>query len=70
MNKDTKDLIKEGSSTFLNIAQMTHYRVRYVQTGNAEDKDKMYKHVFLAGVGIACLFMIGIFGMIESRRYQ
>lgn len=68
MNKDTINLIKDSTSTALNIAQMTQYRVRYVQDRDAEAKKKMYKHAFLAGVGIACLFMIGIAGLIDSRK--
>lgn len=68
MNKDTIDLINHSASTFLNIAQMTQYRMKYVQDGDAEDKKKMYKHAFLAGFGILSLLTIGIVGLIESRR--
>lgn len=68
MNKDVINLIKDSTSTFLNIAQMTQYRMRYVQNGDREDKEKMYKHAFLSGVGIACLLTMGIAGLIESRR--
>lgn len=68
MNKDVINLIKDSTSTFLNIAQMTQYRMRYVQNGDREDKEKMYKHAFLAGVGIACLLTMGIAGLIDSRR--
>ena len=68
MNTDTINLIKDGASTFLNIAQMTQYRIKYVQDWDAEAKEKMYKHAFLAGVGIACLFMIGIAGLIDSQK--
>ena len=68
MNKDTINLIKDSTSTFLNIAQMTQYRIKYVQDGDAEAKKEMYKHAILAGVGIACLFMIGIAGLIDSRK--
>lgn len=68
MNKDTINLINHSASTFLNIAQMTQYRMRYLQNRNAEDKEKMYKHAFLAGAGIACLLTMGIVGLMESRR--
>lgn len=68
MNKDTINLIKDSTSTFHNIAQMTQYRMKYMQDRDAEAKVKMYKHAFLAGVGIACLFMIGIAGLIDSRK--
>ena len=39
----------------------------YVLNRDAEAKEKMYKHAFLAGAGIACLLTIGIVGLIESR---
>ena len=68
MNRDTINLINHSASTFLNIAQMTQYRVKYLQDRDAEAKEKMYKHAFLAGAGIACLLTIGIVGLIESRR--
>lgn len=68
MNKDIINLIKDSASTILNIAQMTQYRVKYLQERDAEAKEKMYKHAFFAGVGIACLFMIGIAGLIDSRK--
>lgn len=68
MNKDTINLIKDGTSTFLNIAQMTQYRMRYVQERDAEDKEKMYKHAFLAGVGILSLLTKGILGLMENRK--
>ena len=68
MDKDVKELIKDSADTMLNIAQMGRYRMRYLQDRNAEDKEKMYKHAFLAGAGIACLLTIGIVGLIESRR--
>lgn len=68
MNKDTINLIKDGTSTFLNIAQMTQYRMKYVQNGTREDKDKMIKYTILSVAGIACLLTIGIAGLIESRK--
>lgn len=68
MNKDTITLIKDSASTFLNIAQMTQYRVKYLQNRDAEAKEKMYKHAFLAGVGILSLLTMGVLGLMESRR--
>ena len=68
MNKDTINLIKDGISTFLNIAQMTQYRMKYVQNGDREDKDKMIKFTILSIAGIACLLTMGIAGLMESRR--
>ena len=68
MDKDVKNIIKESTDTFLNIAQMTQYRMKYLQDRDADDKEKMYKHAFLAVAGIACLFMIGIAGLIDSRK--
>lgn len=68
MNKDVINLIKDSTSTFLNIAQMTQYRMRYVQNGAREDKEKMYKHAFLAGTGIVCLLTMGIVGLMERRK--
>lgn len=68
MDKDVKNLIKDSTDTMLNIVQMTQYRMRYLQNRDAEDKEKMIKYTVLAGVRIACLFMIGISGLVESRR--
>lgn len=68
MDKDVINLIKESASTFLNIAEMTQYRMRYVQDRDAEAKEKMYKHAFLAGVGILSLLTIGVLGLMESRK--
>ena len=68
MNRDTINLINHSASTFLNIAQMTQYRMRYLQDRDAADKEKMYKHAFLAGAGIGCLLTVGIVGLIENRR--
>lgn len=68
MTKDTINLVNHSASTFLNIAQMTQYRMKYLQDRNAEDKGKMYKHAFLAGAGIGCLLTVGIVGLIENRR--
>ena len=52
----------------VNFAQMTQYRMRYLQNRDAEDKKKMIKYTVLAGAGIACLFVIGIAGLMESRK--
>lgn len=68
MNKDTIDLINHSASTFLNIAEMTQYRMKYLQNRDAEDKEKMYKHAFMAGAGIAYLLTMGIVGLMENRR--
>jgi len=68
MNKDVLKLIKDSASTFLNIAQMTQYRMKYGQERNDEEKKKMIKYTILSGMGIACLLMIGIAGLIESRK--
>lgn len=70
MNKDTIKLIKDSTSTFLDIAQMTQHRIKYVQNRDAEDKYKMYKHAFWAFIGVAGLLMMGISGLIESIRYD
>jgi len=67
MNKDTIDLINHSASTFLDIAQMTQCRMKYVQDKDAGAKEKMYKHAFLAGVGIFTLLAIGIAGLVDSR---
>lgn len=68
MNKDAINLINHSISTFSNIAQMTQYRVKYVQDKDAEAKEKMYKHAFLAGFGIFTLLAIGIAGLVDSRK--
>ena len=68
MTKDTINLIKDSVNTFLNIAQMTQYRMKYGQDGNAENKQKMYKHAFIAGVGILSLLTMGVLGLIESHK--
>ena len=65
------NLLNHSISTFSNIAQMTQYRVKYVQDKDAEAKEKMYKHAFLAGIGIFSLLAAGMLGFIESRKnYQ
>lgn len=68
MNKDIINLIKNEVDTMLNIAQMTQYRMKYVQKRDQEAKEKMYKHAFLACAGILGLFAIGIAGLIDSRK--
>lgn len=68
MDKDVKELIKDSADTMLNIAQMGQYRMRYLQNRDARDKEKMIKYTVLSIAGIACLFMIGIAGLVESRR--
>ena len=68
MNKDTINLINHSASTFLNIAEMTQYRIKYLSEGNKEAKEKMYKHAFLSGVGILSLLTIGVLELMESRK--
>ena len=68
MDKDVKELIKDSADTMLNIAQMGQYRMRYTEKKDARDKEKMIKYTVLAGLGIVCLFMIGIAGLVDSRR--
>lgn len=67
MNKDVINLINHSTSTFSDIAQMTQCRMKYVQDKDAVAKEKMYKHAFLAGVGIFTLLAIGIAGLVDSR---
>ena len=62
MDKDVINLIKDCASTFLNIAQMTQYRIAYLQKRDDESKEKMIKYTILTGLGIASLFAIGIAG--------
>lgn len=68
MNKDVINLIKDSASTFMNIAEMTQYRMNYLQDRDNQAKEKMYKHALLAGVGIFSLLTIGILGLMESRK--
>ena len=68
MDKDVKELIKDSASTFLNIAQMAQYRMRYAEKRDVRDKEKMVKYAVLSAAGIACLLTIGIVGLIENRR--
>ena len=59
--KDYLDIAKQGSSTFYNIGQMTRYRVDYLVRN--QNRDKMIKHVCLAGLGIIGLLAFGIAGL-------
>ena len=68
MNKDVTNLIKDSTSTFLNIAQMTQYRMKYLQDRDKKSKEKMVKYTVLSCVGILFLLTIGIAGLIESRK--
>lgn len=68
MNKDTKDIINHTASTVLNIAQMAQSGMKYAQQGDVKDKEKIYKHAFLAGVGILSLLTMGVMGLMESCR--
>ena len=68
MPKDAINLIKDTGSTFLNIAQMSQYRVKYLQNPNPEAKEKMYIHAFFAGLGILSLLTMGVLGLIESSK--
>ena len=68
MDKDVINLIKDSASTVVNIAQMTQYRMKYVQDRDAEAKEKMIKYIILSGVGILSLLTMGVFGLMENRR--
>lgn len=70
MNKDIINLVKDSASTFLNIAEMTQYRMRYVQDRDAEAKEKMYKHAFIAGVGILSLLTMGVLGLLKAGHEE
>ena len=59
--KDYFDIAKQGISTFYNIGQMTRYRVDYLE--RKQNRDKMIKHVCLAGLGILGLLVVGIAGL-------
>lgn len=66
--KDVQDLIKQGISTFYNIGQMARYRVDYLVRN--QNKEKMIKHVCLAGLGIIGLLAIGIAGLTSHNSQQ
>lgn len=68
MNKDVINLIKDSVCTAVNIAQMTQYRVEYIQNGGKEAEEKMYKHALFAVVGVMSLFTMGVLGLTESRK--
>ena len=79
--KDILDFTKQVISTFYNIAQMAHYRVRYLTEKESfndsaaqisvnelnQDRDKMIKFTCLAGLGIAGLLAIGIAGLSNRK---
>ena len=67
MNKDTIDLINHSASTLLDIAQMTQYRMKYLQDRTEESKEKMIKYTCLAGLGVIGLFAFGIAGLISRE---
>ena len=70
-NVNKKLRIKNGSKNrplILDIAQMTQYRMQYVQNRDDESKEKMIKYTILSGVGILSLLTIGILGMMENRK--
>lgn len=68
MDKDAIKLIKDGASTFLNIVQMTQYRMKYLQDKDEEVKEKMIKYTVLSGVGILSLLTMGIVELMENRK--
>lgn len=78
---DVNELMKLSLTTFLNIVQMTHFRVCYL-TGKelqnessayvsaselTQNRDKMIFHTCLAGLGIIGLFAFGIAGLISKK---
>lgn len=68
MDKEVTSVINKGLSTFLNIAQMTQYRVKYVQDGDKDSEQKMYKYAILSGIGIVFLFAIGIAVLVDNHK--
>lgn len=68
MNKEAINLANHFASTLSNIAQMTQYRAKYVQSRDKESKYKMIYHTCLAGLGILGLFAIGIAGLKDGRK--
>lgn len=82
--KDILDFTKQGLSTFYNIAQMTHYRVRYLtekelqkdssvmvsEREMARNRNKIMYHTCLAGLGIIELFAIGVSGFKNSSSIR
>lgn len=64
---DVAELTKLSLKTFLNIAQMTQYRMKYVQNRDNESKDKMIKYTCLAGLGAFGLLAFGIAGLISRE---
>lgn len=79
--KDFLDLTKLAMSTFYDIAQMTHYRVRYLTVKESfndgvaqisvndlnRDRDRMVRFACLAGLGVAGLLAIGIAGLSNRK---
>ena len=82
MDNSTTDIIKYGISTGIHIAEMTRYHNAYIRerdalaydnrTANTNVLDyyrgEIIKNALGAVVGIAGLFVIGIVGLIESRK--
>jgi len=84
MNKEISNIIKAGLFTACHIALMAQYRNQYLSERDSlsgksnhltdgartlnEPKEKMYTQAFLSGFGVACLFAIGISGLIENRK--
>lgn len=78
---DILDLIKQSLSTFYNIGQMTHYRMRYLlekESPNdnthqaraseiSQNRNKLIKYTCLAGLGILGLLAIGISGLKSQK---
>lgn len=64
---DVEELTKLSQTTFLNISQMAHYRLRYAQAGDAEDKENIIYHTCLAGLGILGLFAFGIASLVNRE---
>lgn len=74
---DVTELTKLSLRTFLNIGQMTHYRMQYLVGKNLQDvnptqvnacelaqnRGKMIMHTCLAELGVAALFAFGIAGL-------
>lgn len=68
MSKNTINLIKDSTSTFMNIAQMTQHRVKYVQDRDDESKEKMIKYAIMSGFGIMSLLTMGVLGLMANRQ--
>lgn len=68
MNKDNIKLIKDSTSTVLNIAQMTQYRVKYVQGRDDVAREKMVKYAILSGFGVLSLLTMGVLGLMQGTN--